>query len=74
MTPLDLQFAPADEQLWSLTADMCDGTITEGGRDLLEASLRASASAATILCRLHGPSWPNAVAFSRRPRRHDRRN
>ena len=45
MTPLEVQLASADEQLWSLTAAMCDGTITAEGRDLLEASLRASESA-----------------------------
>ena len=45
MTPAEVQLASADEQLWSLTAAMCDGTITAEGRDILEASLRASESA-----------------------------
>ena len=45
MTPSDLSFPAADEQLWSLTAAMCDGTITEEERDSLEAILRSSEDA-----------------------------
>jgi hypothetical protein len=45
MNPPVEKLASADEELWSLTQSMCDGTITAEERDRLEALLRASDSA-----------------------------